>query len=333
MNFQRRKCLTFLIIFCTFFTLFYTFYINQLNYEVSGYLIEYPNDQDLLNLTTLTNSSTLNPQYKEFIKLKLKPDSLCNQDKNIVFAYIMTRVDSFEKRESIRRTWANSSLFSNLKVAFVIGLSNDLNLNEKLIKEHKQFDDLIQGNFLDTYRNLTYKSLIAWKWITNYCTNAKYIIKIDDDLALNSKNLIEFFQINNETVNKKSNSFFCHVCLKGEPHRNPKSKWHASYEEYNGKLYGKDYQNLYPTFCYGPAYIMTPDLISQLYFYSNYVKFFWLEDIYTALLARHIRNVKFHQIQSKYIYKSSAKSNKNYFFIRDVHTNEDLNQIMNYIQK
>jgi len=123
------------------------------------------------------------------------------------------------------------------------------------------------------------------------------------------------------------------VCLKGEPHRNPKSKWHASYEEYNGKLYGKDYQNLYPTFCYGPAYIMTPDLISQLYFYSNYVKFFWLEDIYTALLARHIRNVKFHQIQSKYIYKSSAKSNKNYFFIRDVHTNEDLNQIMNYIQK
>jgi len=105
---------------------------------VSGYLIEYPNDQDLLNLTTLTNSSTLNPQYKEFIKLKLKPDSLCNQDKNIVFAYIMTRVDSFEKRESIRRTWANSSLFSNLKVAFVIGLSNDLNLNEKLIISNKQ---------------------------------------------------------------------------------------------------------------------------------------------------------------------------------------------------
>ena len=321
-------------VFLTVLILFYLIlFQNVKNYFKINQLIEY-NDDFTLNLTAV---NIINLEFDVYLKFNLKPLNLCQTvNSSLLLAYVMINVDNYSKRQSIRRTWANSTLFPNLRVAFVIGLSNEINSTEKLANEQSKYNDLIQGNFVDTYRNLTYKSLTAWKWITRHCSSARLIVKIDDDLALNSRNLINYFQTDNKSVTTTkmtSNSFYCNVCVKGAPHRHSTSKWRATYDEYNEKLYGKGFQNMYPTFCYGPAYIMTPDLIGQMYFYSKYVKFFWLEDIYTALLARHIENVTFNQIVSKYIYKSNLKSNSDFFFVRDANTNDDFNKIMNYIKK
>ena len=324
----RRKCLSFLFCFSSLFILFYIIYMNQLNNMSSGYLIEYLNEHDLLNLTMTQNSTPLNPQYKEFIELKLKPMRLCSRNKNsILFAYIMIRVDSVEKRQLIRRTWANSSVFSNLRVAFVIGLSNDLNLNEQLINEHNKYNDLIQGNFLDTYRNLTYKSLTAWKWISSYCSNAKYIVKIDDDLALNSRSLINYFKNNNRSYKK---TFFCDFLTDGMPHRDKSSKWYVKDQEYNYRLYRLD---RYPTFCLGPSYTFTSDLVTELFKISFYVKFFWLEDVYTGLIASKIRNINYIRFTNKYISLTEIvnQPNNEFILVRNVLTDEQLSFAMKYL--
>ena len=42
--------------------------------------------------------------------------------------------------------------------------------------------DLVQGNFLDTYYNLTYKSVMGHLWVSEFCRQAELVVKTDDDI-------------------------------------------------------------------------------------------------------------------------------------------------------
>jgi len=45
-------------------------------------------------------------------------------------------------------------------------------------------------DFQDTYRNLTYKGVAALRWISRYCSHARYVLKTDDDIFVNAFNLL-----------------------------------------------------------------------------------------------------------------------------------------------
>jgi hypothetical protein len=96
-----------------------------------------------------------------------------------LFGYAWTRHASFETRQAIRRTWANRAVFTTLNVGFVLGVSSDERLNAIIANESRKYGDIIQGDFSDTYRNLTFKLLTVWRWIKYNCRNAKHFIKID----------------------------------------------------------------------------------------------------------------------------------------------------------
>lgn len=85
--------------------------------------------------------------------------------------------------------------------------------------EHK---DLIIENFIDSYHNLTIKSIMMLKWIKNNCPKAQFIMKIDDDVYLNLPKLISF--VKSDRV--KSNDFLIGKLYTSErPHRDKNSKW------------------------------------------------------------------------------------------------------------
>ena len=54
--------------------------------------------------------------------------------------------------------------------------------------------DILQWDFMDTYNNLTIKSILALKWAPAFCSNAKFVIKMDDDVFLNAINLANFLE-------------------------------------------------------------------------------------------------------------------------------------------
>jgi len=79
-------------------------------------------------------------------------------------------------RQLIRQTWASSNNQKNLnlKVFFIIGQTNENFLKKMIEIEHSQNNDLIQGNFEDTYRHLSYKvnlKNILIKKTTNFKRN------------------------------------------------------------------------------------------------------------------------------------------------------------------
>ncbi|KAB0400751.1 hypothetical protein E2I00_018346, partial [Balaenoptera physalus] len=60
--------------------------------------------------------------------------------------------------------------------------------------EHLLYGNIIQ-DFLDTYNNLTLKTIMAFKWVTEFCPNAGYITKTDTDVFINTGNLGHPFKV------------------------------------------------------------------------------------------------------------------------------------------
>jgi hypothetical protein len=296
------------------------------------------NSNNLVNLKTSRSvtekkkPSLINLELKYYLDFILCPTNLCQieQNKKIIFVYVFVSIKNFSKRNLIRKTWANKLLFSLLRVAFIIGKSNDKNLQKEINNEQLIYNDLIQGNFIDAYRNLSFKSLIAWKWINKYCSNSKFIIKIDDDVVLNSYTLNKFMHNEKylfykfDTSNLK-NSFICHYWKNAAVIRDPKSKYYVTKDEYN--------KNTYPTYCAGMAIIMTPDLIKKLFEESYNIKIFWIDDVYVGILGRFI-GAKF--FNGGYLQTDNHKYFNSYFkhvlFINNCDSIHDYFVAWNYIK-
>ena len=92
-----------------------------------------------------------------------------------------------EARRVIRDTYGKKKLLNkfNIHHVFVIGKFSDGEINQnwnKVVKEQEKYQDIIIGDFVDTYSNLSYKGLTALKFINKYCLKAKWVIKVDDDV-------------------------------------------------------------------------------------------------------------------------------------------------------
>ncbi|XP_053201843.1 beta-1,3-galactosyltransferase 5-like [Panonychus citri] len=110
----------------------------------------------------------------------ISPDDDSNSVDIFLLIFIHSAPNNFEKRKIIRDTWASSQniSFSQIRRVFLLGLVDDIELQRSINQENKIHGDIIQGNFVDTYRNLTYKHVMGLKWITYYCRSAKFIIRI-----------------------------------------------------------------------------------------------------------------------------------------------------------
>ena len=66
-------------------------------------------------------------------------------------------------------------------MVFLLGMTSNQKDQDHLDLENKKHGDLVQGSFMDTYHNLTYKNLMGKLWISKFCNQAEFVIKTDDD--------------------------------------------------------------------------------------------------------------------------------------------------------
>jgi hypothetical protein len=60
---------------------------------------------------------------------------------------------------------------------------------EKAVNESQYFRDIIMGNFIDSYYNLTLKSIFVINWYQRRCSHS-FLAYLDDDVVINPENLI-----------------------------------------------------------------------------------------------------------------------------------------------
>ncbi|KAK0055443.1 beta-1 3-galactosyltransferase 1 [Biomphalaria pfeifferi] len=181
----------------------------------------------------------------------------------------------FERRNEYRMTYGNFEFTKpyKLKVVFFLGIPEDSRQQESITTEHKHHMDTVQGNFVDTYKNLTYKAVMSFRWASMHCKEAKLILKMDDDVILDVHRFFEEFpyppQYQQELI-------FCHMWMFAEVERT--GKWGISLLEY-----GQDY---YPPYCSGFFVVIMPAIVEDIYQAAKATPFLWLDDVFIYGVVR-----------------------------------------------
>lgn len=109
------------------------------------------------------------------------------RDGPCILFLVKTALPNYERRSVIRRTWGDEKRFEafddlQIRTVFLVGTSakNDLQLN--LDKEEATFGDIVQTGFMDTYNNVTLKTISGMKWAFEHCQNASFIVFVGNFL-------------------------------------------------------------------------------------------------------------------------------------------------------
>ncbi|XP_018424268.1 PREDICTED: beta-1,3-galactosyltransferase 2-like [Nanorana parkeri] len=187
-----------------------------------------------------------------------------------------------EARQAIRQTWGKEDLLPGVKTLrlFLLGKDNKWtdDANKSLVEESQAFHDIIQQDYLDTYRNLTTKVLNGLSWVATHCPGASYVMKTDSDMFIGTEYLINSLLKPDQPP--RLNYFTGSLFINGRPIRNTDSKWYMSPEEYP--------ENDYPLFCSGTGYVFSAGLAGKIVEVSPSVRWVYLEDVYVGLCLKKI---------------------------------------------
>lgn len=152
-----------------------------------------------------------------------------------------------------------------------------------LRNEHARFGDLLQGNFREAYRNLTYKHTMGLRWAsTNRNDRAchRFIVKADDDTVFDVLKLYEYLSDNLETDAADSRAYLAGFVLDGQrPIRNVANKWYVSREEFA--------DDLYPDYLSGWLYLTNPATAGRLVERAQLLgHHLWIDDTWLTGVVR-----------------------------------------------
>lgn len=119
--------------------------------------------------------------------------------------------------------------------------------------KHPNLDRFIpQGSFRDSYKNLTYKHVMMLKYLIYHCPQAKYLLKADDDIYVNTPVLLNFLQELSPAGSKKF--LFCppNYAKVVRSFRQHSSKWRLTFKEYPHKNH--------PPSCNGFFFVYSKDV-------------------------------------------------------------------------
>lgn len=202
---------------------------------------------------------------------------------------------NWNKRNTIRETWGKED--SRSRILFLLGAVNSTKLQHRLEQENKIFNDMVQGNFIDAYVNMTYKHVMALKWFTYYCPNAKYLLKTDDDVFVHSPNVYEYLE---SGVPERRKLLFCSKTENARISRSYRSKWRVSTKEYPGRYY--------PTYCPGFSIIYSADIAYTLYKEAQKQPYFWIDDVHITGSLAKLSNITITPFSKLYLTKSQRRS-------------------------
>lgn len=233
-------------------------------------------------------------------KVVRSADGACNKD-----TYMVVLVHSLhsyrDRRDAIRSTWGGAARNGtwplhgslagpiNVRVVFIFGQHTDARLEASLEQESQISGDIVQGDFIESYTNMTLKSLLGLKWVLEFCPSVRYLFKCDDDMFVNVAAILNLLRTSPMTWS-----------VMGPLNRGSKvyrrGKWGLTKKQY--PFY------YYPPYESGSGYAISADLIHPLFETSDYVPWIFIDDVYITGILGKILSVG-HVTRSGFAYWTS----------------------------
>ncbi|KAK3099292.1 hypothetical protein FSP39_002118 [Pinctada imbricata] len=233
-------------------------------------------------------------KHPKLPKISIKNSEICKNTKNVdILIYIQSHWENIGKRSLLRETWANRNVFRDIsvRIIFILGKPSKSSDQMKVKNENLAHHDIIQGDFIDSFKNITLKSILALHWINEHCLNSRYILKTDDDIFINIFALLEYMI---SEIYSKNKVVMCQLKQNGTSPimRDPKNKWYIPEEVFPGKTH-------FPQFCSGYTVLFTSDLIPDLYKTSFTAPYFSVDDVYVfGYLLPQIKSVQYEDVSN-----------------------------------
>lgn len=179
-------------------------------------------------------------------------------------------------RQIIRDTWGqfarNKTINGEydsyvIKLGFVLGRWRNERTRHILLQEKRKHEDLVIGDFEDSYKNLTRKILFGLKWMSIYCGEAEYILKADVDVFVNIPRLVEILTKNPANL---TGSVYGHLYGGGRVART--GRWAVSNEEFP--------MSRYPPYMSGTSYVISGASAPRLLYASQHLPYLSIEDAF-----------------------------------------------------
>ncbi|CAD5233211.1 unnamed protein product [Bursaphelenchus xylophilus] len=197
--------------------------------------------------------------------------AFCN--KTNVFIVIFTRTDGFERREIIRNTWMHDkSVPKDVTIRFIIGTTENEEVNKKLRKEMKKHRDIIRYDYVDRCDVISFKMHTAFFYKQKYCPNAKYFIKTDDDTVLDLNRTAHYLRtLYDPKIKKTPEMLMCHI--KPYDHRKDIVQENKFYVPEHG------YYNKRIEFCQGCTFMATSAAVNTILNTTRQFNLFHIDDV------------------------------------------------------
>lgn len=238
----------------------------------------------------------------------------------LVLILVHSATANWRKRYVIRETWGKKD--PRAMLLFLLGDVNAEDLQLQLSQENDLFQDMVQGNFYDAYRNMTYKHVMALKWFSYFCSSAKFLLKTDDDVFINTPLLFQHLE---QGVISQQNLILCNKLENSPVYRKDWSKWCVTTEEYSNSFY--------PTYCAGFSILYSADTVFRLYEEAQKASYFWIDDVHVTGTLAQVANLTITPFGDLYInckgqengcihFKENAEISKFLFISFDLTENE-----------
>ena len=246
-------------------------------YRLQSYRSRCKSDSPYILPLQQTYPRTLNNHFSYIIQ----NNGTCSNNEDITIVFVIcTRPDNFVAREVLRKTWLNSLIGNKgkLRYTFLIGMKTGSEEYKRQLKtESDTYRDILQESFIDSYDNLTLKTVMGFKWASKYCPSAKYVMKVDDDVYVNIDNLLKSLEFYGKFLLTSIGG----LCLEMPfPYRNEGHKNHLSYEEYP--------YHVFPPYCSGTGYITSGAVAKDLSDVSSKINYLNIEDVYVGACLSYL---------------------------------------------
>jgi hypothetical protein len=186
----------------------------------------------------------------------------------------------------VRKTWADRLLFPTLFTVFPVGFSLNQAVNKQIREESDKYGDILQGDFIESYNNLVFKTLMSWQWMLKRCdlsrkTGIKTILKADDDVMINTPFLIS------KRLQVKSKQLLCREIPNTPIIRDTSAKDFMSFIDFPWP------REFYQTYCFGGWMLMHPDLVEPMYKVSELNYGFRHDDVYVGMIGSCVPSLKY----------------------------------------
>uniref|UniRef100_A0A0X3PNV9 Hexosyltransferase n=1 Tax=Schistocephalus solidus TaxID=70667 RepID=A0A0X3PNV9_SCHSO len=144
---------------------------------------------------------------------------------------------------------------------------------QRVHEEADLYDDLILGDYEDTYVNLTYKMITNYRWASAFCRGkTDAFLFLDDDYRFSPSNVLKYL----DTLEPRAKAHLLAGPLMNwrrviRPFKDPsRNKWAVTTDE----VPWPDF----PPYFWGVSYFVGIDVISDLVVATAYTRFLWVDD-------------------------------------------------------